>query len=613
MNAEHQAEHLVDGKAPHKRPKWTRRLKKTFMADLLASFVVFLVALPLCMGIAIACGVSPAIGIVTGIIGGLVVGFLGGCPLQISGPAAGLVVILSDMLREHGLEKLGAIVLVAGTLQMVGGIFGLAHWFRAVTPAIINGMLAGIGVLLFAGQFHLMVDDTSKGSGINNLMSIPGAIMKAVSPNVAASHEEAAFLGMATIIILLLWNKFAPKRLKLVPSFLVAIFLVSLVAYIFHFPVRYVQLPSNLLSELRLPSSATITQLLDKNIWLAGLEVAFIASAETLLTATALDKIHRGQRTNYDRELTGQGAGNFICGLLGVLPMTGVMVRSGVNVAAGARTRLSNIMHGAWLLIFVTLMPFVLKYIPVSSLAALLVYTGYKLADFKVIKDLVKFGKGEVVIYLTTIALIVSVDLLTGVLAGIGLSICKLVYTFTRLDIKMGFDEQKNRTSLRLTGAATFLNLPKLADCLEKVHPDTELHVHLDGLDYIDHACLDLLMNVDKQMKTTGGSLVIDWSTLGTVFRDRRKSVREGSTREYRHAEDVPTPEIPGVTPPQASSETVTDRRAEPSEVVTSTEEVGIDDSPAVAALEIAGVQNPTNETSISSTGESGIRTTPSS
>ncbi|MBS2000211.1 MAG: SulP family inorganic anion transporter [Cyanobacteria bacterium SZAS LIN-5] len=506
------------------------------MHDLLASFVVFLVALPLCMGIAIACGVSPAVGIVTGIIGGMVVGFLGGCPLQVSGPAAGLVVILTDILHQHGPEKLGAIVLVAGTLQMVGGLFGLAHWFRAVTPAIINGMLAGIGALLFAGQFHLMVDDTSKGSGINNLLSIPGAIIKAVSPDATKSHEEAAFLGVATILIILFWTRFAPKKLKVVPSFLVAIAIVSTIAAVFHFPVRYVDLPANIFSCLQFPDANTLIYLMDKNVILSGCEVAFIASAETLLTAAALDKLHRGQRTNYDRELTGQGVGNFVCGILGVLPMTGVMVRSGVNVAAGARTRMSNIMHGVWLLLFVSFLPFVLKLIPVSSLAALLVFTGYKLMDVKTIKNLSKFGKSEVIIYATTVILIVSVDLLTGVLAGVALSICKLVYTFTRLDMKVSYDEKTNRTQLHLTGAATFLNMPKLADCLEKIRQDTELHVHLEALDYIDHACLDLLMNLDKQMKLSGGSLVIDWSTLGTVFRDRRKTYREGSVKEFRTA-----------------------------------------------------------------------------
>jgi MFS superfamily sulfate permease-like transporter len=510
------------------------KLPDTLVQDLLASIVVFLVALPLCMGIAIACGVPPEIGIVTGIIGGLVVGCIGGCPLQVSGPAAGLVVILSDMLREHGIEKLGAIVILAGCLQMLGGIFGLAQWFRAVTPAIVNGMLAGIGILLFAGQFHLMVDDTSKGNGFTNLISIPGAIMKAISPSATTSHEEAAFLGVSTIIILLLWNKFAVGKFKMVPSFLVAIAIVSTMASLFKFPVHYVELPSNIFQSLHFIDSSTFTYLLDKNVMLSGLAVALIASAETLLTATALDKIHRGPRTNYDSELTAQGVGNFICGLAGVLPMTGVMVRSGVNVAAGAKTRLSSTLHGLWLLLFVALLPSVLKLIPISSLAALLVYTGYKLVDIKTIKELNKFGRSEVVVYGVTVFLIVAVDLLTGVIAGIVLSVLKLLYRFTRLETILGYDEKTNRTSLKISGAATFLKLPKLSDCLEKVRPDTELHVHLDSLDYIDHACLELLMSLDKQMGSTGGSLVIDWTALGFVFRDRRKSPRQGSNQEFR-------------------------------------------------------------------------------
>lgn len=522
--------------------KW---LPDSLMHDLLASFVVFLVALPLCMGISIACGVSPAVGIVTGVIGGMVVGILGGCPLQVSGPAAGLVVILTDIIHQHGMEKLGAVVFVAGVLQICGGLFGLANWFRAVTPAIINGMLAGIGALLFAGQFHLMVDDTSKGSGIANLLSIPGAIMKAISPDATKSHEEAAFLGVATILIIIFWSKFAPKKLKMVPSFLIAITVVSGIAAVFHFPVRYVDLPANILSCLKFPDANSLTYLMDKDVLLSGLEVAFIASAETLLTAAALDKLHRGQRTNYDRELTAQGVGNFLCGILGALPMTGVMVRSGVNVAAGAKSRLSNIMHGVWLLLFVSSLPFVLKLVPVSSLAALLVFTGYKLMDVKTIKNLSKFGKSEVAIYATTVILIVSVDLLTGVLAGLAMSVCKLVYTFTRLDIKVDFEEQTNRTSLHLTGAATFLNMPKLADCLEMVRQDSELHVHLEGLDYIDHACLDLLMSLDKQMTLSGGSLVIDWSTLGTVFKDRRRTYREGSTREFRPSAEIASDATP--------------------------------------------------------------------
>lgn len=506
-----------------------------YLRDVLASLVVFLVALPLCMGIAIACGVSPEVGIITGIVGGLVVGSVSGCPLQISGPAAGLVVIVTDLLHQHGLERLGAIVLIAGFLQFVAGLLHFAGWFRAVTPAIVNGMLTGIGILLFAGQFHVMVDDSTKGSGINNLISIPSAIWKGLVPNISTSHEEAAALGVATIVILVIWEKFAPKRMKLLPGSLIAVIAASILAAVFSLPVHYVSLPTNLLQSVHLPTFDQLwASFTDREVILDGMAVAFIAAAETLLTATAIDKMQTGQRTNYDRELASQGLGNMICGFLGALPMTGVMVRSGVNVNAGAKTRLSSILHGLWLLLFVTLLPSVVRLIPVSSLAALLVYTGYKLANFKVIKELAKYGRSEVAIYVTTVVCIVGADLLTGVVVGIALAIGKLLYSFSHLDIEIADDAPANRTNVWLTGSATFLSLPKLAVALESVRQETELHIHFEGLDYIDHACLDLLMSWDKQHQATGGSVVIDWSTLGAVFQERRKRPTSGGTKEFR-------------------------------------------------------------------------------
>jgi MFS superfamily sulfate permease-like transporter len=206
--------------------------------------------------------------------------------------------------------------------------------------------------------------------------------------------------------------------------------------------------------------------------------------------------------------------------------MTGVIVRSGVNVNAGAQTRLSTMLHGLWLLLFVALLPFVVKLIPVASLAALLVYTGYKLADFRVARELAKFGKSEVAIYATTVICIVALDLLTGVLVGFALAIAKLLRTVAHLEIKIADDTDKNRTNLWLTGAATFVSLPKFASALESVRKDTELHMHLEKLNYIDHACLDLLMNWQNRRRMTGGTVIVDWSALGAVFRDRAKQTR---------------------------------------------------------------------------------------
>ena len=251
----------------------------------------------------------------------------------------------------------------------------------------------------------------------------------------------------------------------------------------------------------------------------AGLALAFVASAETLLCATAVDKMHNGPRTRFNQELAAQGIGNMLCGLLGALPMTGVIVRSSANVEAGAKTRASAFLHGVWLLVFCAALPFVLAQIPTAVLAAVLVFTGYKLVNVAAIKDLAKVGQGEVFIYAATLVGIVTVDLLTGVILGIALSLGRIVYDVSHLEIDVTEDEENGRVDLVLHGSATVLRLPKLAETLERVPPDADLHVSFDALTYIDHACFDLLVSWEKQH---GGTLTIDWGALEARFRRPR-------------------------------------------------------------------------------------------
>jgi len=621
--------------------------------DFLASIVVFLVALPLCMGIAIASGVPVAAGLITGIVGGLVVGWIAGSPLQVSGPAAGLTVIVYDLVQHHGLEVLGIAVLIGGALQLTAGLLRYGRWFRAVSPAVIHGMLAGIGVLILSSQFHVMVDDAPKGNGIENLISIPGAIQKGLpipdlgtveertsrrdllknfgtlheqqvqlrelaaeripiekydanhqevthpkiplpdklqfepfaekqrelSENLAAlieqlssqnisekvrdpaglkeaakqslehaqvalddfqqghaakvrtsqeslqaslekilselkNHDWAAKIGILTIFSLLLWKMFVPAKLKLLPAPLVAIVIATVATAFLKLPVLYVEVPDNLWREVHFPS-LTILQSVSWGVVIqAGIVLAVVASAETLLCATAVDQMQSETRTNYDRELAAQGVGNIVCGLLGALPMTGVIVRSSANVEAGAKTRLSAILHGLWLLIFVALLAFILRMIPTAALAAILVYIGYKLVNFKAIQDLRKYGWGEVFVYFATLGTIVCTDLLTGVIVGVVLSAAKLLHIFSRLVVRLDIDEKNSKAVLKLEGAATFVRLPLLASELERVPGNIELQVDFENLKYIDHACLDLLKNWAKQHEGTGGTLIVDWDSL---------------------------------------------------------------------------------------------------
>jgi MFS superfamily sulfate permease-like transporter len=628
-----------------------KKARPQFANDFLASIVVFLVALPLCMGIAIASGAPVSAGIITGIVGGIVVGVLAGCPLQVSGPAAGLTIIVYDTIQQYGLESLGIVVLLAGAVQMTAGLLKLGQWFRAVSPAVIHGMLAGIGLLILGSQFHVMIDDKPHGSGAENLASIPSAIWKSaelpslstrdvrefrthalrevgelhrsqanlhehvselapyhthtprksdkeaaqslqavtmeqadllarltavteqlrefqtasaspapvpkslaaaeralahneqalaalqagdVNESLAAqasavgslesllasfkSHHLAAYLGTLTILIILLWQAFAPGRLKLVPAPLIAVLIAAGLATALALPVFYVEVPSNLLTEIHFPV-LTAAGIPWWGLIQAALLMAVVASAETLLCAAAVDQIQsESPPTNFDRELFAQGIGNTICGLVGALPMTGVIVRSSANVLAGGKTRVSAILHGVWLLLFVALLGFALRMIPTGALAAILVYTGFKLVNFKVVRELRRYGWGEVAIYVATVATIVLVDLLTGVLVGVGLSAAKLLYTFAKMSARVHVINGGQSATLNLSGVATFVRLPHLAAQLQQVPAGSALHVTFAQLDYIDHACLDLLTNWARRHESTGGTLSLDWKRLHACF-----------------------------------------------------------------------------------------------
>ena len=505
-----------------------------FKHDLPASLIVFLVALPLSMGIAIASGAPPATGLVSGIIGGLIVGLLAGSPLQVSGPAAGLTVLVINVIQQHGLPALGVIVLAAGAIQLGAGLLKLGCWFRAVSPAVIQGMLSGIGLLILASQFHVMVDDQPRGSGIQNLLSLPESLWKGLAPTDADPHQLAAAIGVGTIVILVLWKYIAPGKLKLLPGPVIAVAAAAAVTHFAGFPIKTVDVPTNIMQSLQFPTLELLQQLGQREFLIAALTIALVASAETMLCAAAVDKMHTGPRTQYDRELAAQGIGNLLCGLVGALPMTGVIVRSAANVEAGGRTRASTMLHGAWILLFVVALPGLLRTIPLASLAAVLVYTGYKLISPQGIRRLFDISRSEGLICLVTFALVVGVDLLTGVIAGIVLAALRLLWGFSHLSIDMTPDPQHGRTLLRLRGAATFLCLPRLSAVLDKVPPTTELHVHLEELTYVDHACFEMFMNWEKQHEASGGKLVIDWDNFTAMFHSCENGNKSRRMRKLR-------------------------------------------------------------------------------
>lgn len=298
-------------------------LRDTLPRDLMASVVVFLVALPLCMGIAIASGMPPAKGLLTGIVGGLVVGFLAGSPLQVSGPAAGLAVLVFELVRTYGVAMLGPILLFAGAIQLLAGRLRLGCWFRVTSPAVVYGMLAGIGILIVLSQLHVMLDLAPKASGLDNLLAFPQAAFAALGSLGMDSGLDAALLGLGTIAVMWGWDKLRPQRLRFLPGALLGVSLATLASLWLALDVRRVEVPANLGEAIDWLRPADLLALADPSLLLAAVVVAFIASAETLLSAAAVDRLHDGPRSDMDRELSAQGVGNMLCGLLGALPMTG--------------------------------------------------------------------------------------------------------------------------------------------------------------------------------------------------------------------------------------------------------------------------------------------------
>ena len=490
--------------------------------DILASLVVFLVALPLCMGIAIASGAPPAAGLVTGIIGGLIVGSLSGCPLQVSGPAAGLAVLVYEMIQKFGMEMLAPVIVLAGAMQLLAGSLRMGQLFRSIGPAVIYGMLAGIGILIVGAQFHVMVDDKPAASGIQNLISIPNSFYKGIFPPDGSSHHLAAFLGVTTILVVILWSKFAPAKLKWIPGALLGVVTATAIAQTVGMTVRYVSLPDNLFGAIQLPAAASFLRAFQPEFLLAAVTLAFVASAETLLSASAVDQMHDGPRTNYDKEMRSQGVGNILSGLAGGLPMTGVIVRSATNVAAGAKTRRSAMMHGLWLLILVAALPGVLRLVPTSSLAAILVYTGYKLINPANVRRLISYGGAPVLIYAVTVVMIVCADLLTGIIAGIALSLVKILWALSSLTIETRTSEA-NRVDLFISGAATFLRMPKLVDTLNALPVSSEVHVHFQNMQYIDHASMEAITSWEQQRASKDGKTVVEWEELKDRYKLRNR------------------------------------------------------------------------------------------
>lgn len=478
------------------------RLRGIIRHDLPSSLVVFLVALPLSLGIAIASGAPVLAGLIAAIVGGIVVGSLGGSPLQVSGPAAGLTVIVAGLVSEFGWGITCLITVAAGALQVLLGLSRVARAALAISPVVVHAMLAGIGITIALQQAHVLLGGKSKSTAWHNLIGLPGQIVGA--------HRPGVILGVLVIVILVAW-RWMPAKVRRVPGPLVAIVAVTVVSVVFPFHVRRIDLEGSPLEALRLPD-------LPHGNWgaftVGVITVALIASVESLLSAVSVDRMHNGPRTDFNRELVGQGAANIISGTVGGLPITGVIVRSSTNVNAGAKSRASAIMHGVWILLFTIPFAGLVEEIPTAALAGLLIVIGVQLLKPAHIETAMKHG--DLAVYVVTAVSVIFLNLLHGVLIGLALAIALTGWRVIRATIEAEPVDDEWRVSIE-GAACTFLALPRLTRILTALPQGATVTVAI-AVHYLDHAAHQAITDWQRQHEATGGTVHI----RGVVETDRR-------------------------------------------------------------------------------------------
>ncbi|MFZ0834086.1 MAG: bifunctional SulP family inorganic anion transporter/carbonic anhydrase [Mycobacterium sp.] len=461
--------------------------------DVPASLVVFLVALPLSIGIAIASDAPVLAGIIAAIVGGLVAGALGGSPLQVSGPAAGLTVVVAGLIAELGWAVTCAITVAAGVLQILFGLSRLARAALAISPVVVHAMLAGIGITIALQQIHVLLGGDSHTSAWSNVVGLPAQLLDA--------HRGGLFLGVLVIGTLVVWRR-VPGWLGKVPGPLVAIVAATVISMVFALDVERIKIDGSLIDALSLPG-------LPDGKWgavaMGVLTLFLIASVESLLSAVSVDRMHGGTRTDFNREMIGQGAANVVSGTIGGLPITGVIVRSSTNVSAGARTRASAILHGLWVLLFALPFVGVVEQIPVAALAGLLVVIGVQLVKRAHIETAMRTG--DLAVYVITVVGVIFVNLLQGVLIGLALAIMLTVWRVVRARIHAEPDGD-DAWRVVVDGSCSFLSLPRLTGVLARIPAGTVVTVEL-SVDFIDRAVYEAIDEWQQRHRASGGAVAV--------------------------------------------------------------------------------------------------------
>ncbi len=507
-------------------------LKENWRSDLLSGFLVFLIALPLCLGISMASGFPPSAGIITAIIGGIVVSRLSGSYVTINGPAAGLIVVVLDAVQSlgegdamAGYRYTLAAIVVASVLQIGMGIFKAGRLSSFFPASVIHGMLAAIGIIIMTKQIHVVLGVTpEKGSLISTMAQIPHSLMNL--------NPEIAIIGFSGLVILIVWSLIKNPTLKMIPAPLIVVLVgIALASYfdlehqhMYLFlpdatflphheatvgPTFLVAISENFMSSFYFPDFSKLPTL---EFWEAVVTISLVGSLESLLSAMAVDKLDPYKRhSNLDRDLTAVGVGNLLAGLIGGLPMIAEIVRSSANVNNGAKTSWANFFHGALLLLFVVLFPRLIHSIPLASLAALLVFTGFRLASPQAFAKVMGIGAEQLFLFVITLIGVIATDLLIGVAIGVVAKFAIHLARGVRFEnlFKIHFTIKTIPTGsyeVEVCDAVIFSNFLALKNALAKLENGKSVVFLLSGTTLIDHTSMEFFHDFERDYEARGGS-----------------------------------------------------------------------------------------------------------
>jgi len=490
-------------------------------SDLPSGLVVFLVALPLCLGIALASGAPFFSGIISGIIGGIVIGSLSNSPLSVSGPAAGLAALVFGAISSIGDYSLFlCAVLIAGIIQILLGVAKLGGIANYIPGSVIKGMLTSIGILIVAKQIpHAFGYDKDEKGNITELLPYGDEDMHELLQPLQHIEVGVFILCLLSIIIMIVWDKpFIRKKIKFVPGALVAVIVAVIINEIWIKTGSVLAVQNEHLVQIKVAGSANeffsfftlpdFNGFLNGTVIVYGIVIALIASLETLLSIEAIDNLDPQRRvTNTNKELFAQGVGNSVAGLVGGLPVTSVIVRSSANVNSGAKSKMSAIIHGVMLLVSIIFIPSLLNKIPLSALAAILLLTGYKLAKPAVFMNFWKAGKYQFIPFIVTVIVIIAVDLfgvvpalggkglLIGVMAGIIAAAGAILHGNLKNSYYFHSDTHKegNTIQIKLSEEVSFLNKAAIRQTLDHMPENSSVVIDASNTKYIDYDVLELI------------------------------------------------------------------------------------------------------------------------